>query len=259
LFAGQSSRDLRLLATALREGRLSEPVSDIAVSRLGVPAAKTVANDLAALAALSCSAKQLVVCFIEALAGEREIVERGRGRVELVATGPDLQERSRNTAVVVEQLFCEAAKSVLIVGFALYGGLELFRTIATRMDAESDLAVTCCFDVSRKNLDTTRDTDLVDRFADRFTRLEWPGTRLPAVYYDPRGLMTDGKKRAVLHAKAVAIDGRKALVTSANPTRAAYLRNIELGVLIDDVTVASGIEQHFLTLIGDGFLKPINF
>jgi PLD-like domain len=258
VFAGQSSQDLRSLAAALAEGRLTEPFSDIAVSRLGLPAAKTVSQDLLALSTLSFSAKQ-IVCLVEVLAGERKILEHDRGRIELVATGPDPQERSRSTAVVVEQLFCEATERALIVGFALYGGRELFKTIATRMDAEPRLAVTCCFDVSRKGLDTTCDGDLVDRFADRFARSEWPGLRLPAVYYDPRGLTMDAKERAVLHAKAVSIDGRKAIVTSANPTRAAYLRNIELGVLIDDVTLASGIEQHFQTLIGDGILKPVHF
>lgn len=258
MFAGQSSQDLRLLAAALSEGRLSEPFSDIAVSRLGVPAAKLVSQDLATLAALSFSVRQLV-CLIAALADEREIVERDRGRIELVATGPDPHERSRNTAVVVEQLFCEATKRVLIVGFALFGGRELFSTIAARMDAEPGLAVTCCFDVSRKGIDTTSDIDLVDRFADRFARSEWPGVRLPAVYYDPRGLTMDAKERAVLHAKAVAIDGCKSIVTSANPTRAAYLRNIELGLLIDDVTLTSGVEQHFETLIDGGILKPVHF
>ena len=257
MFAGQSSQDLRSLATALDNGRLAEPFGEIAVSGMGIPGSKSVANELVALAALAFSAKQMAR-LIEALAIERATVERDRGKIELVATGPDPHERSRNTAIVVEQLFRVARERVLIVGFALYGGREIFKTLAARMDGDPNLAVTCCFDISRQRSDTTSERDITARFADRFVRNEWPGQRLPNVYYDPRGLATEDSKRAVLHAKAVVVDGRKSIVTSANPTRAAYLRNIELG-LIDNVSLSSGIEQHLRHLIADGALKPLEF
>lgn len=55
----------------------------------------------------------------------------------------------------------------------------------------------------------------------------------------------------MLHAKVIVADLRKAIVTSANPTHAAYQRNIELGIVIDDVSVASQIEQHFSGLISE--------
>ena len=44
------------------------------------------------------------------------------------------------------------------------------------------------------------------------------------------------------------IDGRKALVTSANFTEAAQERNIELGLLVNSPAVASQIEGHFYSL-----------
>jgi phosphatidylserine/phosphatidylglycerophosphate/cardiolipin synthase-like enzyme len=51
--------------------------------------------------------------------------------------------------------------------------------------------------------------------------------------------------RSALHAKCIVIDGREALVTSANFTEAAQERNIELGLLVRSAEIASRIERHF--------------
>ncbi len=53
----------------------------------------------------------------------------------------------------------------------------------------------------------------------------------------------------MLHAKAVVCDGRNALVTSANLTEAAFDRNIEMGLLVKDRTLAESIATHFGSLI----------
>ena len=71
---------------------------------------------------------------------------------------------------------------------------------------------------------------------------------LPQVYYDPRSLAARGQVRSALHAKCVVVDGREALVTSANFTAAAQERNIELGLLVDSSAVAGQIEEHFYSL-----------
>lgn len=256
MFPTLSGDDLRALAKALDDRRLIAPFGELSLGRLGLP--KALAAELAYLAQLQFTPVQMAR-LAEALATERECLEDQFGKVEIVATGPDPQERSRSTAVVVEQLFREAKQRVLIVGFAVYGGQEIFKTIAERMDHEPALVVTCCFDISRKSADTTRASDLINRFATNFVHKQWPGARMPRVYYDPRGLDSDPTKRAVLHAKTVVIDGRKALITSANPTEAAYLRNIELGILIDDPGLAAGIERLFDSLINEQFLAPVCF
>jgi phosphatidylserine/phosphatidylglycerophosphate/cardiolipin synthase-like enzyme len=257
MFAGLSSKDLRYLAGALFQGRLHAPYTEASLSRLEIAGADAVVGDLTALAEEQFSAQQ-IARLIEALASERASLEHPGGRVEIVATGPETEDRARDTAVVIEQLFAEARSRVLVVGFALYGGQKIFKTLADRMDAEPGLDATCCFDISRQGNDTTRDADLVDRFADRFVRKEWPGRRLPAVFYDPRGLSTVARQRAVLHAKTIVIDGFKAIVTSANPTQAAYSRNIELGVIFNDKDIAGLIEGHFRGLIRNGFLRPVH-
>ncbi len=92
------------------------------------------------------------------------------------------------------------------------------------------------------------------RFADRFWGVSWPGEARPQVYYDPRSVADDGPA-GVLHAKAVVADGEAVFVTSANLTEAAFDRNVELGLLIRDRTLAETAVLHFRTLIEQGLLR----
>lgn len=59
---------------------------------------------------------------------------------------------------------------------------------------------------------------------------------------------------AVLHAKLLIVDGRRALVGSANLTHRALTANLEAGVLIEDPDLAGGLEKHVLDLMADGTL-----
>ena len=80
---------------------------------------------------------------------------------------------------------------------------------------------------------------------------------MPRVYYDPRSLDPAGRTASSMHAKCVVIDGREALVTSANFTEAAQARNIELGLLVNSQSVARKIEEHFLALIREACLERL--
>ncbi len=62
------------------------------------------------------------------------------------------------------------------------------------------------------------------------------------------------KEGAVLHAKALIIDGRRALVGSANLTKRALTANLEVGVLIGDPVVAGLLEEHVRGLMARGVL-----
>ena len=84
-------------------------------------------------------------------------------------------------------------------------------------------------------------------------RLRQRGEARPAVYYDPRSLTPSGPK-GVLHAKAVICDNEQFLVTSANLTQAAMNRNIEVGILLRDRTIATTASIHFGGLIDQGLL-----
>jgi len=45
----------------------------------------------------------------------------------------------------------------------------------------------------------------------------------------------------VLHAKVIVVDGKKVLVGSANPTRAGFITNYELGLVLESVEIAQKI------------------
>jgi len=86
---------------------------------------------------------------------------------------------------------------------------------------------------------------------------DWPGTRLPTVYYDPRSLELDHSNRASLHAKCIVVDNETAFVSSANFTEAAQLKNIEVGVIIKSPHFARHLSQHFDALAAEAVLKPV--
>ena len=76
------------------------------------------------------------------------------------------------------------------------------------------------------------------------------------MYYDPRSVEPDGPA-GVLHAKAVVADEESVFITSANLTAAAQERNIELGLLVRDRTLAATTVLHFRTLIEKDLLRRL--
>ena len=199
--------------------------------------------------------------MLHLLADERAAAQAARDRVELVWSGPEvLTATSRDTAVVVQELFREARESVLIASYALDTGSkakELFGTLAGRMDAEPDLRVRLFVNIHRKRRDDTADAVLLRKFADTFQHDLWPGKRLPEIFYDPRSLAREGKTSACLHAKCIIIDDHRALITSANFTEAAHKRNIEAGTVITDSVLARDLRAQFDTLVDHDALQRV--
>ena len=182
-------------------------------------------------------------------------------RVELVWSGTEaVAGGSRDTAVVVQELFRQARHSVLIASYALDTGAKakvLFGSLAKRMDAEPDLSVRLFVNVQRPYRDETAEAILLREFADTFRQQIWPGERLPELFHDPRSLEIDHHRRACLHAKCIVIDETRALLTSANFTEAAHQRNIEAGTLITDPHLARALQAQFDTLVDHGKLRRV--
>ena len=63
------------------------------------------------------------------------------------------------------------------------------------------------------------------------------------------GQRSNGRPYASLHTKLLVIDGRRALIGSANLTDAALTRNLEAGLLIRDAALATDLEQHVRRLM----------
>jgi phosphatidylserine/phosphatidylglycerophosphate/cardiolipin synthase-like enzyme len=139
----------------------------------------------------------------------------------------------------------------------VYQGLVVFRELADRMDQHPGLQVQMFLDVQRPPNDHSSPSELVRAFAERFVQKQWPGERLPRLYYDPRSLETDHKERASLHAKCVVVDREQAFVSSANFTEAAQTKNIEVGAHLRSPPFARRLAEHFETLAASHILRPV--
>jgi len=250
--------DLRELAAALRSGRLPGPYTAIALGRFLAPSPSgVVAAAMERLRAVGLTPQHLALLF-DILAADRARRPVPGEIIDLVATGPEAPGAAvRDTSVVVRELFAHARESVLVAGYAVYQGRQIFRALADRMTSCPGLQVTMFLDIHRLAGDTAADSEILARFLHRFTTHEWPGGRLPDLYYDPRSLDADAAKRSSLHAKCVVIDREVAFVSSANFTEAAQVRNIEVGVLIRAPAFAVKLSRHFETLAAEGILRRL--
>ena len=160
-------------------------------------------------------------------------------RVEVVVTGPDSPAAPvRLTSEVVRQLIDQATHRVTLVSYAAY---QLPSVIAA-LDAAVARGV------------------LVNLILESPEKLEGGGgaaayARYQTYHWPVRRRQPPDAK---LHAKAVIIDGRDVLLTSANMTTAAYDKNIELGILCRGGGVASQVQRHFDALIARGILEAVH-
>ncbi len=247
--------DLAALTGALRSGRLQGPFNAVTVQRYcAADQAAAVARQLQQLHDENMRPQHLAL-LVDAVRQARSQLPQQSEQVDLVWTGPEtLSITNRDTGVVVRDLFGSADQEVLVAGFAVYQGRAVFKRLAERMEEVPELRVRLFLDVQRYPGDTTLADDLLRRFVHNFRSHEWPGAKLPGLYYDPRSLDLEAVKRSSLHAKCIVVDRKIALVTSANFTEAAQTRNIEVGSLIRSERFATLLAGHFDALASQGEL-----
>lgn len=254
-----SPPDLHALKDALRSGRLPSPFLPSAVERI-VPG-PVAGGVCAALQAMTVSGanREGLVAALELLAAARSNQPSVDELIELVTTGPDAGAiASRDTQVVVQDLFRSASRSVMIAGYELYQAKPVFRALAERMAEKPGMDVRMFLNVKRPFGDTSAVRELLAGFAYRFRNEHWPtGMPMPEIYFDPRSLAMDGKPKAVLHAKCVVVDDATAFVSSANFTEAAQERNIEVGVLVRSPIVSLRLQSFFMGLVATGALERV--
>lgn len=252
-FESLTCADIRALASAARSGRLTSPYSLVALGRLLDPA--IAGQALADLQALVLSAEALGPA-LRLLADEREAAAREKGGAELVWTGPELPgAQTRDTLVVVRELFSAAEASVLVSGFAVHQGTTVFEPLARRIAEVPSLQVRLFLNIARPQGSRDGEMDIVRDFVGRFREKNWPDERPPEIYYDPRALAVDFRERAVLHAKCIVVDDRRAFVTSANLTTAAQEKNVEAGLLVNDRGIARNLRTQFDGLVTAGVFR----
>ena len=208
-------------------------------------------------ASLGATGAQLAA-MLEVVIAEREDGRERSPPPELVWSGPEAGlMASRDTSVVLRALFASAERSVLVAGFVVYEGRSIFEALAARMDVVPSLSVRFFLNVARAWSDARSDAEVLREFAEGFRARQWPGARLPEVFYDRRALSAERGPRAALHAKCVVVDDARALVTSANFTEAAQTRNIEAGALVHDAVFAQALRAQFEALVDAGELLRV--
>ncbi len=244
-----SATDLRELVSALESGRLAAPFSELSLKRfLASDAAQATAHALHELHSQGFSVDQIATT-LSLLVSDRKKASK-EPPIDLVTSGPEAPGiANRDTSVVVREMFRCAQESVLVVGYAVYQGDQVFEALATRMEEQSKLDVQMFLDIARTQGDNTRSEILVSRYAQRFRSSQWPADhRLPSVYYDPRSVDDKNPVRSSLHAKCIVVDGRHVFISSANFTDAGQNRNVEVGIKIESPWLAERIVRHFQRL-----------
>jgi len=108
---GSPGAELRDLSSTLRSGRLTASSSAMAFERIMSKA--SAANAMKQDRARKAIPDELM---------------------QLVITGPDAANAVRDTAVVVRDVFATAEESVLVAGYAVYQGLQVFQALADLME-----------------------------------------------------------------------------------------------------------------------------
>lgn len=248
------SSALDALAHALEAGRIALPPLPSVLERyVGRDLAEAAASELAALLGEAFTGAQMAR-LLRAVA----VAGPASPSLELVWSGPEsAQSSSRDTGVVVPELFASAKRSVVVAGFAIKQGDRVFATLATNMDHNPALDVRIFTNIPRAWKDSRADSEIVREFADDFRRTQWSGRRYPRVLYDQRALSSSPGPRSCLHAKCLIVDDHRALVTSANFTEAAMDRNIEAGLLIEDAVFAGRLRAQFDALERSEYIKSV--
>jgi len=242
---------LEALAAAAQRGELDTPTTLNLQPYIPAPLRDEVVAEINAARAQGLTSPGLVM-LLTTLVRDRERRAVSHPRVDLVWSGPDLAgDFTRDTRVVVHELFRKARKRVIVSTYALHQGQDLFAPLHKAMTAHPDMKVTLFLDIARGDKDLP-EAQLLAQFREKFRKEHWPWQPLPEVYYDPRSLEKPGSpKRACLHAKTVVIDGKEVFLTSANLTEAAQQRNIEAGVLLKSPAIAAQLTTHFEAMVNE--------
>ncbi len=252
---GVAPVQLERIADALDRPAFAGDV-EVLLRELDVSDPSSVARELRAHLAQSTAASLSDV--LRAVAAERRAATQAADRrLELVWTGPERDgTATRDTAVVVRELFQSAEHDVLVAGYALYNARSILEPLAQRMLARAALRVRLILNIARDEA-ALSDEDSLREFARKFRKHHWPSSPYPTLYYDRRAFDRRPECRAVMHAKCVLVDAKRSFLTSANLTEAAQTRNIELGVVINDAAWCRGVKEQFDDLIARGALSEL--
>lgn len=241
-----TSAMLREIASALREATLSSGLSAHVLQQIvGAALLQESLQSIGKLQSEGWISSQIAM-LAELLADAKTQAESPEHLFDLVLSGPDVPGiATRDTAAVMHSLIEDCEREVILIGYAVHNGRQLFERLAQKMVEDPKLKVWFCLNVGRHYGDSSLASEIVRRFAEEFVTQHWPWPLQPTVYFDPRALDDDTSGRTSLHAKCLIVDRRRALITSANFTEAAQQRNIEAGLVVTYVPFVERIATYF--------------
>lgn len=242
---------LELLREGLVTKRLRTPVTRAGLLDLGI------GHQLEAIeAALSGHSTLACLTVLDVAAAERDMVRRPAP--ELVWSGPErTNATARDTAVVLRELFETAERHVVLAGYDFTQGSSLLEPLWVAM---RDRGVDVHFFVHIRQPDFAPPDEVAygDEKVRELMASIWPfGIPMPHAYYDTRACKP--RPWFNMHAKCVVVDGKVALITSANFTKRAQEQNTECGVLIHDPMFAHHLARQWMGLIEAGLVLRARF
>jgi phosphatidylserine/phosphatidylglycerophosphate/cardiolipin synthase-like enzyme len=238
------------ILSALDSGQLTTPVSREALAGC---CAKNQVELLYRV--LGGHAKPACLAIVRNVLEER--AKNARPRPELVWTGPEgTKAHARDTAVVLRELFEGARQRVVLAGYSFTNAESVLRPLQQVMvthGVEAHFFV----NVPQPEYAQANDEAYGQHQLAAFLKANWPfSSPPPAVYCDRRALRPGGLggEFCSLHAKCVAVDSRRAFISSANFTLRAHDRNIETGVALDDPHFAQALDRQWMALVSGGFV-----
>jgi phosphatidylserine/phosphatidylglycerophosphate/cardiolipin synthase-like enzyme len=161
-----------------------------------------------------------------------------------------------DTQALVNSLFHEATREVLITSYVFHSAGEILQPLAKKHDEDDGFRVRVVVDLSHRRTRARSDyAQISSAFLKEFRERHWQGDRLPEIWDDPRQFAGNGA--GVMHAKVIVIDRITAFVTSANFTEAALTRNIEAGVMIRQPRFAERLTTYFEGLMSKQLLRRV--
>ena len=239
---------VRRLIEMIREaGSLSELTEANAMREFSNDAAsRRTARFASAIRSIEPSIQPAIVALgLECALRSAQRVGRAE-HVDVVWTGPGTSAPpSRRTAAVLLGLIDAAQRDIILISFASFRVTDVIA--ALERAARRGVLLTFV-------LESAEDSGgrLKDYGENAYRNLEaFPGVKFLRWPLEKR------PQGAVLHAKAVVVDGQQALVTSANLTGSAIESNLELGLLVRGGDAPTEIRSHMLSLIRTGELVEI--
>ncbi len=200
-----NAADLDALTQGLVDGRVTLPPSGAALRLAGISAGAE-----AFLAGLRGTDPSVVAWMLRRLARERRRADdRFASVASLVWSGPNEgPQPTRDTRVVLDELFARAERHVLISTFLIYNGRAVFAALADRVRLRPEIEVELYVNLPSKTGRDEHEAADAAAYLRTFAQEHWPeGVALPAIFYDPESRKLDAR-RTTLHAKWAVIDER---------------------------------------------------